>query len=371
MKSLIALAASTCILLATPVAASVAPGPGLSSSNVEYVSTIPIEAGTWSTARVHGEYLYVSGTKSFSIYDISDPLAPVLASHTVTGIQFVNEDIDTNGEILLLSDERARQRLIVYDVSNKKSPQLLAEIEGIVDHTYACVLDCRWAYGAGGNIVDLRDPAAPKVVGSWAQPTEPLWGFDTTEVAPGLVMTGSRVMHLLDGRKDPAEPELLASAGTDDHRLIHSVQWPQKGKDRFLLVQGETSPKPACDANSGALMTWDATKWKKTHSFIMIDEYRVPSGVVADGNPPASALGCSASWFQPHPAFKDGGLLVGGFFDHGTRFLEVASDGQIGEVGYFTPIGGSTTAAVWVNEEIVYSIDIGHGIDILRFHPGT
>lgn len=236
---------------------------GLSSDNVQYIATIPLEAGTWSTARIHDGYLYVSGSKSFSIYDISEPLAPQLVSHTITGFQFVNEDIDTNGEILLLSDERAGRRFMVYDVSDKSIPVKLAELTNIVDHSYACVLGCKWAYGAGGNIIDLRDPSDPKPVSRWVTPPTPLWGFDTNEVAPGFVLTASRVIHLLDARSDPANPKLLAQAATADNRLIHSVHWPRNAKDRFVLVQSETSPKPICDQNSGALMTWDARGWRK------------------------------------------------------------------------------------------------------------
>lgn len=106
---------------------------------------------------------------------------------------------------------------------------------------------------------------------------------------------------------------------------------------------------------------------EKTRSFQLIDEFRIPAGTYTDGNPPASALGCSPGWFHPHPSFSDGGLVVSAFFDHGTRFLEVDRSGRISQVGHFTPIGGSTTAAYWATEDIVYAIDIGHGIDILRF----
>ncbi len=340
---------------------------GLMSSNVEYVTTVPLEAGTWTTGRLHDGYFYASGMKSFTIYDVSDPESPQLVSHTPTGIQFINEDIDTNGEILLLTDERLRRILHVWDVSDKAKPVKLAELEGMIDHSFACVFDCTWAYGAGGDIIDLRDPANPKLAGRWIDEMPALWGFDTFEVSPGLVITGSRVMHLLDGRKDPANPVVLARGALPDTRIIHSVKWPRAGKDRFLLAQGETSPKPQCDERSGEFITWDATTWRRTHTFRKIDEYRVPAGTYVDGKPPVSALGCSATWFQHHPAFKNGGLVAGAFFDHGTRFLWVDDRGQIEEVGYYMPIAGSNTATYWITDEIVYSIDIVHGIDVLRF----
>ena len=360
------------LVLSLVLLLAVLPGPpagalGAASDNVDYVTTVPLEAGTWTTGKLHGGYFYASGMKSFTIYDVSDPESPQLVSHTPTGVQFINEDIDTNGEILLITDERLRGILQVWDVSDKAKPAKLAELEGMVDHTFACVLDCTWAYGGGGDIVDLRDPANPKPAGRWHEAMPGLWGFDTYEVSPGVVITGSRVMYLLDGRKDPAHPKVLAQGTTADQRTIHSLKWPNAGKDRFLLVQSETSPKPRCDDRSGKFMTWDMTKWRKTKTFTMIDEYLPPAGNWVDHNPAVNALGCSATWFHHHPTFKNGGLVAGAFFDHGTRFLWVDEKGQIEEVGHYMPYGGSQTSTYWVTDEIVYSVDIVHGIDVLRF----
>ncbi|HEX2196836.1 MAG TPA: hypothetical protein VHJ76_07910, partial [Actinomycetota bacterium] len=44
---------------------------GAASDNVEYVTTVPLEAGTWTTGKLHGDYFYASGMKSFTIYDVS------------------------------------------------------------------------------------------------------------------------------------------------------------------------------------------------------------------------------------------------------------------------------------------------------------
>ena len=93
----------------------------------------------------------------------------------------------------------------------------------------------------------------------------------------------------------------------------------------------------------------------------------MPAGTGIDGNPPVSALGCSATWFQEHPDFRNGGLVAGAYFDHGTRFLRVDRHGQIEQVGYFTPAAGSTLTTLWASDDLVYAIDFGHGIDILRF----
>jgi hypothetical protein len=40
--------------------------------------------------------------------------------------------------------------------------------------------------------------------------------------------------------------------------------------------------------------------------------------------------------------------------------------------GYFLPNAGSTSAAYWINRNIVYAVDDTRGIDILRYNgPGT
>ena len=343
---------------------------GFASSNVEHLGTVAFDAGGASSAKLVGRYLYVGGAKTLSIYDVKDPEAPVRLSTVFSGIQFPNEDIDTNGRILLMMDQTVEGVLHVWDVEDKAAPTEIARIElpGTVDHTFTCVFDCRYGYGSRGHIVDLKDPANPKLVGSWGA-MRGNDGFDLTEVSPGLVLTASRQILLLDGRKDPARPRVIAAGSTLDDRLIHSNRWPRQGRDDFFLVQGETPLTGVCDQDSGAFMTWDASRWKKTRTFTMIDEYRVANGNFVDGSPPAGVLGCTNMWFSEHPDFRNGGLVASGFFEHGTRFLDVDRRGEISEVGYFMPLGGETIAAYWVTDKIVYAIDQTRGIDILRFTP--
>jgi len=87
---------------------------------------------------------------------------------------------------------------------------------------------------------------------------------------------------------------------------------------------------------------------------------------------PINALGCSAHWFEVQPTWKDGGMLAAGYYEHDTHFLKVSTEGQIRRVGYFPPHAGSTSAAYWINRNIVYAVDYTRGIDILRYNgPGT
>lgn len=361
---------SAVLLLTVGTVPPPATATGFASSNVEHLGTVPFDAGGASSAKLVGRYLYVGGAKTLSIYDVKDPADPVRLSTVFSGIQFPNEDIDTNGRILLMMDQSVEGTLHVWDVEDKAAPTELAKIKlpGVVDHTFTCVLDCGYGYGSRGHIVDLKDPSEPKLAGNWGAMAGND-GFDLTEVSPGMVLTASRQIMLIDGRKDPVNPKVIARGSTLDNRLIHSNRWPRRGRDDFFLVQGETPLTGVCNEDSGAFMTWDASRWKKTRSFTMIDEYRVANGNFADGSPPAGVLGCTNMWFSEHPDFRNGGLVASGFFEHGTRFLDVDRRGEITEVGYFMPFGGETIAAYWVTDNIVYAIDQTRGIDILRFTP--
>lgn len=363
MRGLRAAVAATVLAGLAPTAAAAPDDAGVASPNVRWVATIPVDAGLATGARLLGKHLYVAGSKSFTIYDVSDPRLPKPLSVTPVGFNFPSEDVDTNGSILLLNDEQGPVgELQVWDVRDKAMPKRLATLANTRDHTFSCVLGCRWAYGSRGSIVDLRDPAKPRLAGTWAtgipRGTD---GFDVTEVSPGIVLTSTRTMRLLDARKDPARPTLLRTGTTPDNRLIHSNRWPRQGKDKFFLVQGETPFSGRCTDKSGAIMAWDAK------TFRIAGEYRIGNGVYADGKPAAGATGCTAMWFQQHPSFKDGGLVASGFFEHGVRFLDVKRDGRIEEVGYYMPAAGSTIAAYWITDTIVYALDLEKGIDVLEF----
>lgn len=370
-RTLIAAALAGLAALALPASSTGAPldrgpGPGFfASDNVEWVTSLPIHADGVG-ARLVGKYMYLTTERDLTIYDVSNPTAPVRTG-TMPFVPpqefyFPEEDVDTNGKILLSGSNGT---LNVINVKDKANPSVIGQVDGADEHTISCVLDCKYAYGSEGVIVDLRKPTHPKIVGDWTKAGTGRGGHDVTEVAPGLIVTSTQPIMLLDARKDPVHPKLLATGSNSDDRFIHGNLWPHQMKDRMLLAGGETSG-PSCDSeSSGAFMTWDASKWKKTRTFKMIDQYRVKNGVPTDGDAPAD-LFC-AHWFDTHPTYRNGGLVAMGWYEHGTRFLDVSSQGKIKEVGYFLPVGGSTSAAYWLNKEIVYSVDYNRGLDILRF----
>lgn len=373
MKRLVAAAAAVLCLLSTGASAGVTPG-GITSDNVQWVSTVPFDAGTAWGARLVGDHLYVASYRHFSIYDVSDPLQPQLLSTMPTPTLLNGEDVDTNGKILLLTmSSPARNSLLVYDVEDKSLPKLIATLDGAGDHTISCLMSCRWAYGNNGVVVDLRKPAQPKLVGSWRDELGLRFVHDVTEVAPGRVLIASRYMKYLDARKDPTDPKLLATGYTDEHLAITtqakhagSTRWPRQATDDFVLFAGESPFHAQCNEGAATLSTWDATRWQRNRTFEKIDDYQVQNGTYMDGSPPAGALGCTPLWFDDHPKFRNGGLIASAWAEHGMRILQVDSRGQIRERGWFMPFAGEVAAAYWLNDDIIYSIDFTRGIDILR-----
>jgi hypothetical protein len=353
---------------------------GVSSDNIEYVTSVPFEQSSTTGARVIGKNLYVTSWKSWSIYDISNPEDPQLLSTTPfvldataggDGARFENEDVATNGKILVFSEQLPRSALYVYNVEDKTNPTLLSYTSGLGQHTMSCVLDCKWLYGSEGSIIDLHDPTKPKLMDTkWDDGHVVSGHHDVNEVAPGIVLTATDPMLVLDARKDPTHPKLLAMS-QQMGEFIHSVQWPNNAKDKFALSTGETwvgGVDSRCDAQSAGLTTWDASKWKKTHTLTKVDTIRPTNGTVTDGNPPINApFGCSSHWFQQHPQFDDGGLVAAGYYNHGTRLYRVASTGKISEEGWFLPYAGGTSAAYWVTDRIIYAMDYQRGIYVLKY----
>jgi hypothetical protein len=361
------------LTLVLPALALVPPAEAVGfGQNVEWVGTIPLTNDSAGARRL-GNYFYITTSTALRIFNISDPLNP-----TLTGIlqfpqtpQFAEEDVDTNGKILLINGS-------VVDVTDKANPRVIGTHGGNA-HTITCVLDCRWAYGSEGQIVDLRDPASPRLSSSrWPAPGNT---HDVTEVAPGLIMSSSDPLLFLDARQDPENPVLIGR-GPNRARFTHGNFWPQQGQDKLLLVGGESGPSAGCTDPDAQFVTLDATKGHPTYDetgklvklgeFTPIDEYRVRAGNYADGH--AAVNQWCTHWFETHPTYKDGGLLAMSWYEHGVRMLDIKSDGQIEEVGWYVPLAGSTSGVYWITDRIMYTTDYQRSADILRYTgplPGT
>jgi hypothetical protein len=377
----------------------------VSSDNVQLVRSIKLAADGVG-ARVVGSFLYVTTTKDLEIYDISDPGDPGLVGAVTLDVEFENEQVPTNGQVLGISGQTpsitesgvcpslypttSSGCLVLFDVRDKAAPKQVATVLGAGDHTSTCVLDCSYTFGSAGSIVDLRgvlgpDHTAKKLDTNWISYLKGQgYTFNgschhSTEVRPGVLLTACNPMYVLsvnarDGGSVTAPKVLGAadfSAAPDDQkRFVHSAEWARGGSDKIMLSGGETNFQPTCGETNGAFSTFRVGGTASAPTFKWADQVRPTAGNYVDGNPPQGSyhLGCSVHWFEPHPTFRNGGLVAMASYENGTRFELVASDGTISEVGFFEPLGGATSAPHWAPDgRTVYAIDYQRGLDVLRY----
>jgi hypothetical protein len=347
------------------------PTAGGYAENVEFVKNFPQHTDSAGARRL-GDHFYITTERDLTIYDITAPANPVQVGYLQFEEPgqpvFSEEDPDTNGRILLVSNDVTNTdtgRLMVIDVSDKTSPEILATVPGVDEHTYTCVLDCTWAYGSEGTIVDLRDPAKPRVSESNWQTADIESEHDVTEVSPGMIVTSTQPLKLLDAREDPEHPKVVASTAKEEKRFVHANLWPNGGTDDWLLVGGEAVGPDCSGSISATFSTWDARAWRETGAIRQVDEFRILPGTPLEGRAPESSF--CVHWFDEHPYYKNGGLIAIGWYEHGTHFLKIGRDGSIEEVGFFLGGGGQSSAAYWIDERTVYVSDYLRGLDVLRF----
>jgi hypothetical protein len=401
-------AALAALALAAPAAAQVSPGgDSVTSDNVTHLGSFK-PMGDGVGARIIGNTMYATSTTGLFVFDVSDPENPKQLGNFTVDVEFENEDVPTNGKILGISagtfgvqcgPTDATGCLNLYDVTDPANIKLIKTVTGVGAHTMECVLDCTWFYGSEGQIVDARDPKNAKVIEeSWSeQAIEQGYEVtavsasphDVTEVAPGWVLTSSNPIVLMSLRPEeggsPEHPVVIASGEADDGRFVHSILWPRKGRDKFVLVGGESVLGPVgngggpCNDTVAAFMTWDGSKVRDGNGgflrggkFSLIDETRPYNGNYADGGHPVDAFGCSTHWFAEHPTFQNGGLVAVSAYEHGTRLFRVDPDGKMTEEGFALPIAGATSAPHWApGGKVFYTLDYQRGMDIWSYDGPT
>lgn len=362
-----------------------------SSENVEWVTVMPQHTGT-AGGKLVGKHYYLTDPRGVYIYDVADPAAPELVGQLPAfqigpGAALAQEEPDTNGKILLVNaynpagpaGPAGYEALLVVDVTDKAAPTIVGSTD-VADHTWTCILDCTYAIGRTGHIVDLREPTKPERVGDWREHApQAAYMHDFEEVSPGRVVGAGQPSLYMDFRT-PLEPKVLATLPSEFATLgYHGSDWPNKGKDRLLLMGAEVASGgtggDCTDENIHAVATYDTTEVLKAdrrgryrgETFKKLSEWRVAGrGVYADGNAPGHTLYCG-HWFDAHPKWRSGGILALAHYDWGTRFLDVDAKGAMEEIGWFQPVRGLTASAKWITNEIVYVHDYTRGLEILRF----
>jgi hypothetical protein len=372
------------VVLAALAAVTVAPAYGdvlVESKDFELVTSVPIGGIAVGGQAVGDTYFVLGWQTGLRSYDISDPENPVELDHLPEVNHNENEDLATNGKILLVSKfNRADpvNQLAVIDVSDPANMKVISTLPGAGGHTMTCLYDCKWAYASSshtasdGLIVDLRDPTKPKLVDKKWSDVIGVPAHDVTEVRPGLVVTSSTPMFVLD-TTDPANPKIIQKGKDDAPNTGHNNVWPRAGKDRFMFSASEREANGRCelysDANGATLQFWDTRGWKRD-GFKPVGAYTLTSG---EGHPPVDAAGvqgCSAHWAHEHPTFKNGGLVAMAAWSHGVRLVDVSSTGKVEEVAWFLKDVHGAVDVEWINDRIMYVVEVGGGVgsfDVVKY----
>jgi hypothetical protein len=364
------------VLLAVIVALPAPAAAAQTSPGVSVVGSIA-ERGVVS-ARPVGDHLYVSSMSGVSILDIADPRAPVRVGRLdLPNVQ--NEDVDVGSGIMLVSDDPVGGRgiLHVVDVRDPADPHVISQLDTWaprwqnpfkpparrgIGHTVSCIDACRWAWLAGSSagidIVDLRDPAHPRIAGRFAA-KEAAGVFGTHDVqvdSSGLAwVAGSRGTAAYDTSR-PLHPRLVfrtnrkGAVGPYNDFIHHNSL--RLGR-RVVAITEEDFGRPDC-RRAGTLQTWRIGRNRRLRP---LDSF----GVERDAG---AQVACSAHYFD----FRDG-LIAQGFYEQGLRLVDARRPGRLRQVGFHIARPGMVWGALFAPTDptgsTIYSLDHARGIDVI------
>jgi hypothetical protein len=397
----LALAQQTAAKLGTTLALNPEP---LTSSNVDLAATIP---GTYIGMRKVGQRLIATGPDGLSIFDVSVPTVPRPVA-VLPIAHFENEDVSADSRVAVISNDREKGSngglLYVVDVRDMSAPKLASvlslAIAGPDDaergpgHIANCVdpgpNPCTTLWLTGGHriwVVDLKDLAAPKLLGAFDSPASMgSTGFGT----PGKVRTGAThdverddtgtlwvtgsggaFGYRLTG--NPLKPRLLTGTGKQGTKpdvndfILHNSKRSSVGNDTLLVTEEDyvdtsETPPGGC-RGQGKFQTWDIAGADRGRPMKLRNQWKteVTGAPFVSGNKAPVTANCSSHWFQ-----ELNGVAAVGWYEQGMRLLDVHNPGKIKQIGYWLPPNAVTWGAYWINDEIVYTADVGRGIDILR-----
>lgn len=357
----------------------------LASDNIELVATIPDTLAIG--AKIIDGYMYVTTSNGLRIYDVSQGI-PILTGQLALP-HFENESVDTNGDIALISADyflfagTGLNVLAVIDVRNKNLPVLQGITLQEDGHTATCIDDCRFAWSSGGETFDLRDPSNPINLGGNVGSVHN-WNLDATGLMWGTRSFGSETRLYDVNDFDPAAgPTALPFTG--DVGWHHSIRPNAQLATPASIADGDIDPGELviggpedlydffgtsgnCNNDGYVQTTWfngDAGTYQGT----MLDRWNVGrNGTLPNAKPIAAAF-CSSHWVSEYE-----GLVAAGWYEQGTRILDVSDPRDIKQVGYFMPATSQTWAA-YFNEVTegpfggglyVYTMDFERGIDVFK-----
>jgi hypothetical protein len=247
-----------------------------------------------------------------------------------------------------------------------------------------------WIVGGGGTSgYDVTDPVHPKLIartdeslknsGQLGVPgPDPVFGIGGEGQTPldlihhNSLRLGDLLHRKVNGDNQPVGT-VIAPGGSSGFPTKPFAQQPGKtypagGDSPLFGITEEDYNRPTCKG-AGSFQTWGKTSAKTSTGaakLVMLDMYTTELEALVNGRGWAPVTGlCSAHYFD----YRDG-IVAQGWYEEGTRFLDVRDPTDIKQVGYWVPTKGETWSVVYPPTDptgsIVYALDFARGIDVLK-----
>lgn len=397
------------------------------SANVTHIGTLPDATAAISIAfSSDTPHMYVSTLKGLHTYDISDPKAPQQVG--ILPLPHYQNEAMSLGErkgqkfVIIASNQAAvstqgyiatnNRYIIVVDVTDPANP---VEIAGMGTdsrtHTVSCLTkSCEYAYSDGRSegmisIIDLRKPDAPKMAGTYksvvplghdqdvddagivwhvgGQGAVALDVNNPTEPVPLASTDGSGVENA-DRERSPYNNFILHNSARPNAKAFKANSAPSLDNGNVFLATEEDTGAGQCGPEYGSFSTWhvpylDAGRYRKDNPDLQPGGGRIAPLDLWYPEDAAVGHACSAHYFD----YNSAGFVAQGWYELGTRILDVRDPKNIKQVGYFFNNAMETWAAYWVPSRnkngkatdrpsnIVYTADAARGVDILEVELPT
>ncbi|MCU1601962.1 MAG: hypothetical protein JWO22_2671 [Frankiales bacterium] len=394
MRRVLLAALCTATVLAPPAHAAPAQllpssSSGVATPNVHLVSHA-FDAGGAVSGHFLGRTVYVLSepdlvwneagatpvklTGGLQVFDVSNPRAPKpLAKLELPNYQ--NEDIavsQTRRFAVMSQDSQVggAGRVNLVDLRTPSRPTVIGGV-GLPSgygHTSTLVDGDRYLWVSGGSqvvVVDVRDLAVPKVVGTFATPAGGSVHDAEVDRFGDITVYGSKgaAVHRLG--KDPLHPTLVARVSAADNKANDNlILHGGKRLDRDTWLITEESYAPGC-TDDGRFEVWRIDR--KAKLLRPVSSWNAP--VNADNHGPLTQKQyCSSHWFS----LNSSKVVADAWYGAGVRFLDVSDPRHPRPVGVWA--GDSTTASQADffpgRDDLVYVADYTRGLDVISIDKG-
>ena len=349
------------------------------AGTLELEASVPFDGGT--DMDFAGDLVFVGSWNSdehggMYIVDISTPTDPQLLSHFRCGGNQNDVGALSKDTVVLAmhrsyggpgcTDEIGGLRVV--DVSDPTAPKESAfvQIEPSGTHTVTIVGDTGYVYANPGGvetpnnwattIVDVRDPANPKVAGTFTPPGS-TGCHDINVVGDRAYCAGSNITQIWDV-SDPVDPQVVSSI-VNPGIFFHHTAMPSSDGDT-LVITDEAFGVHVCDPTgknpTGAYWFYDIT----------IEQAPILRGWLGNTERLDYGHGLQEEWCTVHNGNMVPGrdwMLASAYYG-GTTVIDFSEPSLPTVVSHLAPESADTWSAYYY-DGYVYASDLSRGFDVM------